>query len=85
MSLVRTIEADRRGTNWQIGGTEYAVTGIRKRSSLTEFAEANVGIRFFRNFLPGMSFDWNIFSFMYDGNNYRYMSAVNLVYVAGVR
>jgi len=82
-AIIRTVNVDQRSTNWKPNDPDYEVTGIRKRSSVTYMIEANLGARFLRNLIPGISFDWNVFSLIYNEGKFRFMTALTLVYIKG--
>ena len=81
--IVRTIEAKKRSTNWQVGGEDYDVQGDKKRSSVTSLYEATIGVRFLNNFIKNVSLDWNMLSVGRSNNSYKYMTYLTLVYISG--
>lgn len=81
--VVRTVEAKKRSNNWQTGDQDYDITGTKKRSSLSYLVDGTFGIRFFRDLIPGVTFDLNAISLFYNKDKVRYLTSLNLVYVFG--
>jgi len=82
-AIIRTINAKKRSTNWQVGELDYDVEGIDKRSTATYMGELNVGTRLLNQLLPHIALDWNIFSLIYNNGKLKYFTGINLVYIHG--
>jgi hypothetical protein len=82
-SIIRTIEAKKRSSNWQLEDLDYDVEGISKQSAVSYMGEINFGTRFLNKIFPGFSLDWNIFSLIYNNNKLRYFTGITLVHIGG--